>query len=88
MTARKTPISKAQSYQELAEFWSKTDLSKHWDETQPAAFEVDIQSEKRYYALDLEISAAMARIAHQRGVSAETLLNLWVMEKIRESAKA
>lgn len=88
MSAGKTSISKAKSYREIAEFWSDTDLSDHWDQTRPAEFQVEIRSEKRYYALDAEVSAEMARIAHRRGVTAETLLNLWVQEKIRESVKA
>jgi hypothetical protein len=45
---------------------------------------VDIQSEVRYCALESNLAAKMTEIAWQRGVSVETLLNLWVLEKLKE----
>ena len=47
MNENKTSISKANSYQEIGEYWDRHDLGELWDKTQPASFEVDIQSECR-----------------------------------------
>jgi hypothetical protein len=47
-------------------------------------FEVDIQSEKRYYPLERDLANQVTKVAHRRGVAAETLLNLWIKEKLLE----
>lgn len=70
MSEDKTSISKASSYEEIGEFWSKHDLAKFWEQTEPAEFEVEIESEKRYYPLDRDLSLEFGKIAQRRGVSA------------------
>jgi CopG antitoxin of type II toxin-antitoxin system len=85
MSKSKSSLSKARSYAEIGEFWYTHDLADYWEQTKPAEFEVDIRSEVTYYALDSTLSAEVRTIAEQRGVSPETLLNLWVQEKVRES---
>ena len=80
----KSSISQAQSYKEIGEFWDTHDLADYWDQTDPVKFEVDIQSEVRYYPLERTLAASVAEIARQSGVSVETLLNLWVQEKLQE----
>ncbi len=82
MSKSRSSISKAESYKEIGEFWDTHDLTDYWEQTEPAEFEVDIRSEVTYYALDNTLSARVRAIAKQRGVSAETLLNLWVQEKL------
>ena len=88
MGKSKSSISKAGSYQEIGEFWDTHDLSEYWDQTKPAEFEVDIQSEAIYYPIERKLSAQISRIAKRRGVSPETLLNLWLQEKIGEETAA
>ena len=82
MSKDKTSISKASSYKEISEFWSKHDLADFWEQTEPVDFEVEIESEKIYYPLDRDLSVKLDRIAHRRGISKATLLNLWIQEKI------
>jgi len=84
MSKNRSSISKAQSYRETGEFWDTHDLADYWDQTKPADFEVDIQSEMTYYAVDHELSTKIQAIAKRRGISADTLLNLWLQEKIQE----
>ncbi len=84
MDENKSSISQAQSYKEIGEFWDTHDLADYWDQTDPVEFEVDIQSEVRYYPLERTLAASVAEIARQSGVSAETLLNLWIQEKLQE----
>ena len=85
MSKSKSSISKAQSYKEIGEFWDAHELTEFWDQTQPVEFEVNIQSEVIYYRLDIALSKKIHSIAEQRGVSPETLLNLWVQEKVQEA---
>jgi hypothetical protein len=84
MKKNKSSISKARSYQQIGEFWDNHDLSEYWDQTRPVKFEVDIQSEITYYPLESSLSAKVRSIAKRRGISPETLLNLWVQEKLRK----
>jgi hypothetical protein len=85
MSRSRSSISKARSYKEIGEFWDAHDLADYWEQTQPVEFEVDIQSEVTYYPLDVALSAQVRSIATQRGISPETLLNLWVQEKLQEA---
>ncbi len=84
MNKNKTSISKAQSYKEIGEYWDKHDIAERWEETKPAEFEVDIKSEVTYYAVDNKLSAKVQEFARQHGVSPDTLLNLWLQEKLQE----
>jgi hypothetical protein len=84
MSKSKTTLSKARSYKEIGEFWDTHDLADFWDRTTSVKFEVDIESEVTYYALDSKLSKRIRSIARKRGVSADTLLNLWVQEKLEE----
>jgi len=84
MPENKSSISQAQSYQEIGEFWDTQDVTDYWDATEPAEFDVDIQSEARYYALERTLASKVSEIAWQRGVSVETLVNLWIRDKVAE----
>ncbi len=84
MSDGKSSISNATSYAEIGEFWDTHDLTDFWDQTEPAQFEVDLQSDTTYYAVDKQLSTELSRAARQRGVSAETLLNLWLQEDLQK----
>lgn len=45
---------------------------------------IEIESEVTYYALEPELADQVQRLARRRGIFPETLLNLWVQEKIQE----
>jgi hypothetical protein len=80
----RSSISRAKSYKEIGDFWDTHDLSDYWDQTKPVEFEVDIESETTYYAMEKNLSKQIQSIARKRGVSADTLINLWVQEKVQE----
>ena len=84
MNRSRSSLSKARSYKEISEFWDNHDLTDFWDRTKSAKFEVDIESEVTYYALDSKLSRKIQSVARKRGVSADTLLNLWIQEKLQE----
>jgi hypothetical protein len=85
MSENKSSISQAQSYQEMGEFWDTHEVTDYWDQTEAVEFEVDIQSEVRYCALEKTLAAKVSEIAWQKGISVETLVNLWVREKVEEA---
>jgi len=84
MSRRKSSISKASSYEEIGEFCDTHDLADYWDQLEPVEFEIDIQSEVIYYAIDRELSVKIQYVAKRRGISADTLINLWLQEELQE----
>ena len=80
----KSSISKAKSYQEIGEFWDSHDLGEFWDETEEVEFKVDLPSDGFYYAVETSLSSKLQTIAEKRGISAETLVNLWLQEKVNQ----
>ena len=83
----KTSISNANTYQDIGEFWDGHDAAEFGEQTE-VEFDVGIQSQRRYYSLDNHLSKQLRRIARVRGISEETLLNMWVQEKINQSMDA
>lgn len=59
----------------------------NWDQTREAKFEVEIESEVTYYALGKALSEQVLSLARKEGISADTLVNLWVQEKLRQETK-
>ncbi len=84
MEENKSSISKASSYQEIGEFWDAHDAGEVWDETEEVNFGVDLKSDVFYYAVETSLSSKLRSIAERRGVSAETLVNLWLQEKVNQ----
>jgi hypothetical protein len=84
MNKNRSSISKAKSFEEIGEFWDTHDLAKNWGETAPVEFEVDLESEQTYYAVDNRLSAKVQAFAKKRGISPDTLLNLLLQEKLQE----
>jgi hypothetical protein len=82
MRKYKGSISKAKFYKEIGEFWDTHDLTEFWDQTKKTSFEVDIKSEVTYCSLDKRLAEKVQAIAQKQGVSADTLINLWVQEKL------
>jgi len=58
-----------------------------WDQTESAAFQMSGHASATYYPVESSLSQKLRAFANQRGVSAETLLNLWLQEKIAQEAK-
>jgi len=84
MSKNKTSISKATSYKEIGEYWDIHDVTEIWDQTKKVEFDVQIESEVTYYPLEKSLSERVQNLAKKRGVSSETLLNLWVQQKLQE----
>ena len=82
MRKSKSSISNATSYEEIGEFWDSHDLSDYWDKTKPVDFDIDISSEVTCYPVEADLSKRIASIAKRKGISAETLLNLWLQERV------
>ncbi|HEX8737944.1 MAG TPA: CopG family antitoxin [Pyrinomonadaceae bacterium] len=85
MAENKSSISEAGSYREIGEYWDAHDLGEVWDKTEAAEFEVDLDSDIFYYAVETSLSTKLRSIAEKKGVSTETLVNLWLQERVNSS---
>ena len=65
---------------EVSDFWDTHDLGDYWDETREVLFDVNIKKERNYCALEKDLSEKIDEVARLKGVSPETLVNLWLRE--------
>jgi hypothetical protein len=82
MKRSKSTLSKGSSYREIGVFWDAHDLGEFWEQTRPVRLDVSLESETDYYSVDRELSGRLLKLARKRGVSAHTLLNLWLQQKL------
>lgn len=74
-------ISRSCSIEEMAEFWDTRDATDYDDQTQEVEFSCDLRTRRRYIAIDPDVLARLRKVAAARGLSAESLANLWLQER-------
>lgn len=78
-------ISRGRTLEEIADFWDSHSLADFWDQTEEAEFTVRAIRRRRV-TLDPEIYQQVELEARQRGILPETLINLWVAERLAIAA--
>ena len=78
-------ISKVRTIEEIAEFWDTHSLADYWDQTHAVEFEVRAQRRRRV-TLDPEVFLKVEAQARKRGLLPETLVNLWLVERLQATA--
>jgi len=87
-THRRDPLP--ENFHSLEEFWV------FWDTHSTADYEglmeevdvrLDIRSSKVYCPVAKEIAAKLRTQARRQGISTETLINLWLREKVAQAAQ-
>lgn len=78
---QRASISQARSYEEMAEFWDTHDTADYWDEFEEVTVEMRAPRHR-----NVSIEPAMYEViraeARRRGVLPETLVNVWLAEKV------
>ncbi|MGH7492142.1 MAG: CopG family antitoxin [bacterium] len=75
-----------ESLEAAAEFWDAHDLTDYLDEfLEVKNVTVDLTSKQ--LRLEEELAKKIAQVARRRGVSSETLINLWLQQKLMENSK-
>ena len=67
---------------ELWEFWDSHSSADYEDVMETIELEVDLSSSKAYCPVAKDLLRKVRVQAHQQGVSTETLINLWLQEKL------
>lgn len=77
----RSSISKAASIEDVADFWDNHSVADHWDQTREADFEVRAKRRRRV-TLDPDVYTRIEALAHEKGIQPETLVNLWLEERV------
>jgi hypothetical protein len=78
---QRDPIPETENIEVPSEFWDTHSAADYWDEFQPVDVEFEIDATPRYVALEKSLARRVQKLAAERGVTAETLVNLWINEK-------
>jgi hypothetical protein len=68
------------------EFWDTHDLADYSDLTTEADVTFKLRRRRYLVALAPELAEQLAAEAHKRGLSSETLVNLWLSERLHASS--
>ncbi|MEM7130776.1 MAG: CopG family antitoxin [Chloroflexota bacterium] len=81
----KSTISNAQSYEEMAEFWDTHSTADFENQS----YEVDITFEpaslRNSVTIELELLKELRKIARDRQISTETLVNVWLRQFVDQT---
>jgi hypothetical protein len=79
-------ISQASTIEEIAEYWDEHSLADEWDKTEEVTFDVRAERRRRV-TLAPELYEQIEIQARFTGLLPETLVNLWLAERLaREKA--
>lgn len=85
-TSKRDPLpDEFATLKELGEFWDTHDSSDYEEYLSEQTIQLELSprlKRARYLPLDAELAQKLKEIAHNKGLSSETLLNLWVQEKL------
>jgi len=80
---RLSSISQADTDEKIGEFWDTHDFTDFDD---PAAPDVKFEIACAV-PIELELFVALEKQAQQRGVQVETLVNLWLLQRLTEEMR-
>jgi len=72
-------ISKADTLEKMGEFWDTHDFTDFDTNAPDVEFEISCA-----VPVELDLLSLLEKQAHRRGVKVETLVNLWLQQKLAE----
>ncbi|HHY55329.1 MAG TPA: hypothetical protein GYA08_07815 [Chloroflexi bacterium] len=67
---------------EAGEFWDTHDSGAYEDTMTPIDIELDVLDHKLYVAVARDVAVQLQAKARDQGVGTETLVNMWLLEKL------
>ncbi len=83
-TVSTTSISKANTLEQVGEFWDTHDLT---DYDNPRTSDIGFTVTPSV-SVDEQLLDMLEKQAHRRGVKVETLVNLWLQQRLAEESKS
>ncbi len=74
------------SPEELSEFWDTHSTADYEDDMESVDFQIELSSSRAYCPVAKDLLRRICKQAHLQGVSTETLVNIWLQEKLFVSA--
>jgi hypothetical protein len=78
---KRSSVSYATSLEEVGAFWDTHDFTEH-DTNQPDI----LFTVRRTIAIEAQLFEAIKQEAHSRGVTVETLVNVWLQQKMSDES--
>jgi hypothetical protein len=75
-------IFKARTLKEIAEFWDTHSLADYDDQTYEVEMTFDPEARRSTVGIEPELMEELRRIAQERQVSTQTLVNLWLRQRV------
>ncbi len=75
-------ISKADTLEKIGEFWDTHDFTDFDTDAPDVEFKISCA-----IPIELDLLSSVEKQARQRGIKVETLVNLWLQQKISEQTK-
>jgi len=82
---KRKKIPEFKSLEEFQDFWDKHDLTEFEDKFKEVSIKVDLKRSKNLVTIDPEILKRIRETAAQKGLKTESLINIWLQEKILQS---
>lgn len=76
---RSSSTSKADTLEKIGEFWDTHDFTEHDTDTPDVEFTVTCA-----VPIELDLYSSVEEQARRHGVTVETLVNLWIQQKLAE----
>lgn len=71
----------------IADFWDTHSVADYWEQTESAEFEIAPDARHRYLvAVDPDLIKRLHKVAYQRGLSTESLVNLFLERSLEQIA--
>lgn len=86
LSNERDPIPEFETLEDIAEFWDTHSTADYDDVTHEVYFEVNLNQSDKSSSVSLlpELSQTLTTLARDRGISLETLVNVWLTEKVLE----
>ena len=81
---RRTGLTKARTPEEIGDFWDSHSLADAWGKTREVELEVRALRRHRV-TLDPQVYTELEAQARVRGLTPETLVNLWLAERLHQA---
>lgn len=78
---RVSSISGTTSLAEMADFWDTHDATEYEERTYEVDLEFELRTRRHYIAIDPDVLTRLREQALRRGISLESLANLWLQER-------
>lgn len=79
---RVSSISQSRNLEEMAQFWDTHSLADYDDQTYEVEMTFDPAARRSLVGIEPELMYELRRIARQRQVSTQTLVNVWLQQRV------